>query len=502
MRINDLVQEMSQMYLQRILESFTKDFPKTDLERTRELIITNQKELTDKSRIKIQLSSIPTFSDQILVRYIFESLVNKSDYLATEEEILNDVIEVEGYLLGLSEDPDAFKYEDQFQIEILKAVLGVALEDDHLSTDELKLIERLKAKLKISDRATMMILAKLNHFPRQGNHLHDLQDVKTALKELQKKGLVFFCNSLNYGVYVVPEELVGPIKETLGIELNQHGSEMLLDSMSVKMLSDILVYHNLPKSGSKQELKDRFIQSGIRPSEAMNALSNEDLYDLCKKLPGAKVSGTKQEKANRIIDYFSNLLIKEVDESMSPGELYFQYYNELAARDRENLQANKVIKKDIDMERYFEEATRYLFTVLLGHELEEMSGSDHPDGCIRSPKSNSVFLWDNKSKESEYSFPASHIQQFKRYIRDSEDRVSCFLVIVPSAKVEANLQATKLKFESGSGTDVCVIAAEDLKWLAEEWSQTQAGKKLNLNVFSKTGILERQEIKQRLKILA
>ena len=52
------------------------------------------------------------------------------------------------------------------------------------------------------------------------------------------------------------------------------------------------------------------------------SLMNDDLYGICNSLPGVNVSGTKNDRVGR-----------------------------------ENLLANDVISKDIDIERAFEEAT-------------------------------------------------------------------------------------------------------------------------------------------------
>ncbi len=111
-------------------------------------------------------------------------------------------------------------------------------------------------------------------------------------------------------------------------------------------------------------------------------------------------------------------------------------------------------------------------------------------------------MWDNKSQETDYSFPNSHLRQFKRYIRDSEERVSCFLVIVPEVMSVAEENAVRLKFESGSDTDVSIITAEDLRYVAETWRQKSGDKRFNAEILNVTGILTRRVIDQRMKLLA
>ena len=160
-----------------------------------------------------------------------------------------------------------------------------------------------------------------------------------------------------------------------------------------------------------------------------------------------------------------------------------------------------MIKKDRNMEDAFEEGTRYLFTEKLGLELIHMPGSDHPDGCFQMRPGGDLLMWDNKSKESVYSFPNSHVRQFKRYIRDSDRRVSCFLVIVPEIDAAAATVAARLKVESRTDTDVALITAEDLLWLAEEWPGRKSHKPFDPEVFNITGLLDRRTLERRMRIL-
>ncbi len=300
------------------------------------------------------------------------------------------------------------------------------MEDDELSDQELRLIHKLREKVGLNERSKRLILAQMNHFPRAGNKVHSHSEFRDALIDLQKRGVLLYCNKLDGGTFVVPEEIIPAIREALEIELSPAAWDQLLENLGGGHLSHILESAGLPKSGTKEDKSARIVAAGIQPSKALDSLSNQDLYDICSSLPGAKVSGSKQAKQDRIIDYFANLVRKEVSNEASPGERYFKYFTELASRDRESLLANKVIKKDIDIERAFEEGTRYIFTQKLGLSLEEFKGNENPDGAFRFKRSNDLLMWDNKSKESSYDFPPSHLKQFKRYIRDSHERVSCF----------------------------------------------------------------------------
>lgn len=140
-----------------------------------------------------------------------------------------------------------------------------------------------------------------------------------------------------------------------------------------------------------------------------------------------------------------------------------------------------------------------MFQQELGLDLLEMTGSDHPDGMLEF-SGGDLLMWDTKSKEGDYRFPRSHLRQFKRYIRDSARRVSCFLVIVPSVEDGSETTAELLKSESGRDTDISLVTAEDLKWVAENWREFAAGADFDVEVFNTTGVLSRDRLEERMNL--
>jgi len=299
---------------------------------------------------------------------------------------------------------------------------------------------------------------------------------------------------------VVPEEIVPGVKQALGIELAERSYTLLLERLSRSQLKTVLEAFKMPTSGKKEEQIARILEADIQPSEALGTLHTQQLQELCKALPGVKSSGSKQERIDNLIEHFANLRVVEVSEEADPREVFFQYYVELARRDRSNLLSNNVIGKDKDMDNAFEEATRYRFEAKLGLVHVSTPGSEHADGVLDFGQGDALFMWDTKSKESVYTFPNLHLNQFKRYIRDSARRVTCFLVIAPEIDPRCVDNAYRLKAESGRDTDVALIAAEDLKWLAEEWSAGGGRRPFNLQVLNYTGVLERQALQSRMKL--
>lgn len=498
MKVADAINQMTTLPLQRIVDSFTKDFPKPDDIQARDIILRNVDELTDPERIAAVLRFDGSFSEQIRQACMLEAFVNHPDWSASEQDIVESVHQLEQDVVKAGADDDSLRYENSEYIRILKDVLEAALGDDHITAGELNLLRAFLDSLGLSETVFRIVLAQMNHFPQQGNVLHSPADCRDVLNKLQRGGVVFHCNKAEGSPYVIPEEIRTSVMNTLGVELGQHAWELALHTFTVPQLKKVLAARQRPTSGAKEQLKARVIATGMRPSRVLGILSSQELRNLCAQLPGVAVSGTKAERIGRIVGYFANLISKEVSDEASPGERFYEYLPELARRDRENLLANRIIRKDIDIERGFEEATRFLFEQRLGCELMDMAGSEHPDGCVRfgGRRRDAVLMWDNKSTENAYSFPPSHLRQFKRYIRDSADPVECFLVVVADPDGSAMERVWQLAAQCDA--NVAVVAAEDLGWVAEEWRLRSPDGRFDLEVFKMSGILTRSILKQRM----
>jgi hypothetical protein len=358
MKVAEAVEHMTALYLRRIVDSFTKDFPKPEEERAREIIVQNVDELTDSGRIQRRLApNGRRYSTRVLHQNILEAVLNSPERQASEEQIVEAVTAREKEILREAEGSEALQYEDDSALETMRDVLEVAVEDDRISKDELRLVDRLRRKLDVQERSKQVLLAQVDHFPQPGNEIHTPTELSDALSDLQKLGVLFYCNRLDGGLYVIPEELVDGVKQALGIEMSEKPLRLLLSHLTVDHLRTVLQANGLPGrpgDGRKEDQIQWIMHAGIRPSEALDALTYSELYDVLSDLPGATVSGSKTEKIQRLIDYFVNLVIKEVPEEASPAETYYEYLVELARRDRGSLLANDVISKDRDMDAAFD----------------------------------------------------------------------------------------------------------------------------------------------------
>jgi len=503
MEVLDCLPKMTKAYLTRVVDSiFKENIPKGSDDQLKEQIEQNIDYLKNEERIREALNiANMSRTNRILTRSILTSLLEKPDLAATEDELFGCVQNREEWITKKAKDPNAFTFSDNRSIDIYQTVLKVALEDADISEEEFALLERLRQKLHISRLEHWMLESRLKMFPKKGNQPNTYEDFRQAHLELQRRGILLYCNRADPNpLIVLPDEISKVVARIIGFEMRRDAQELLQNTLTADQLRAAAKQQRLPVSGTKQEVSDRLIETQCKPSEILEGLSIDELYQICKKLPGVAVSGSKNQRICNIINYFASLTAKSPIKSEDSRELYYQYLEELAERNNKELYRLGIIKKDREMEDYFEEATRYLFEKKLGYELIKMEGTEHADGAVSFPNSE-VLLWDNKGKEQQYKFPKSHANQFLKYIRESAQRVNVFLVIVPEIAHEAEQQAMRLRYQNNTDTDIAIITARDIKYVAEKWLEFSKSGNFDLNVFNMTGILDRPMLEQRMKFL-
>ncbi len=62
------------------------------------------------------------------------------------------------------------------------------------------------------------------------------------------------------------------------------------------------------------------------------------------------------------------------------------------------------------------------------------------------------------------------------------------------------MTAQRLKVESGTDTDVALITAENLAWVAENWQPYSKNGSFDPEVFNHTGVLTRKTLEERMKL--
>ena len=503
MEIRDCLPLMTKFYLSRIVDSiFKENIPKGSEDQLIERIDQNSEYLSNPKRVReaLNLKQMPR-THRILTHCTLSLLLEQNDLAATEEDLFNQVTAHEQWITDKANDPAAFAYSDKHALDVYRTVLEVALQDADVSEDEFALLERLRQKLKISRLEHCLLESDLGMFPKKGNALHTFEEFRQVNIDLQKRGILFFLNKADPQVLALPVEIGKQVAAFLKFEMRAQAQKLLHETLTMDQLRSVCRDLGLPSSGTKAQLSERLLEAQAKPSEILAAFSNEDLSQICRKLPGVAVSGPKSRLIQNIIDYFASLTAKSPVDTEDPRETAYQYFEELAARNNKELYRSGLINKDRQMEDQFEQATRFLFEKKLGCKLLELSGTERPDGGVAFANGE-LLLWDNKGKEQEYRFPKSHADQFLRYIRESQKRVNVFLIIVPEIAKEAEHQAIRLKYRNETDTDIALITARDLKYLAETWPKfTKNNEPFDLNVFNTTGLLDRNTLDQRMKLL-
>jgi len=165
---------------------------------------------------------------------MLEAFVNRPDWSASEEDLVESLQQLEQSVLDTAGEEDCLRYEDPWRVEVLRDVLNVALEDDHITVGELNLLRALRDSLGLSEGVLRIVLAQLEHFPQPGNVVHTPSECRDMLNKLQWGGIVFHCNKADGSPYVIPEEIRASVMDALGLELGLRAWELLLDALTVR----------------------------------------------------------------------------------------------------------------------------------------------------------------------------------------------------------------------------------------------------------------------------
>ncbi|MGC4094504.1 MAG: hypothetical protein QM756_42640 [Polyangiaceae bacterium] len=369
------------------------------------------------------------------------------------------------------------RYRD---IETYNFVLGVAWEQrDSVSPDEANLLANLRRHLRINQFEHRVLEAKLRRFPKSGNELHTRSEITAARRSLHQSGLLFAIRQEGADYDLIPDELAAELRVTLGLELRTDAYRELLKFWKVRTkahLTDVLERHNVAfaKSDKVEGLVERVVLN-VPPSKAIASasprygLSGDELSDWCRDL-NLSPSGPIEDKVRRVVAHFFALRPR-VEAHVDERSFWYDFYAELACRNRELLRSQHVIEKDLEMESKFEHATQFLFQTKLGHTPLKQSGTDHPDGLL-SLRSD-YLIWDNKSKDPPGLFRLEDcITQFDRYMNGADKRVPIFLVIAPAFTDESEVEAIRYHAEHFD-RNIVLITAGELKALADEWASPQ-----------------------------
>ena len=403
-------------------------------------------------------------------------LLDKDGYMSAQRETDSEVIKYEqGIVDKANEDLFSKTSSRKKSFEMFNYLLECAWEyNDSISPEEKNLIEKVRAKLKITQKEYRVLEARLGQYPKSSNQVHSLKELEDVRRLLQTRGLLFPVRDNDNTTYdVIPEEIASVMRKFFGLELKSFGYQKLLDIKYVrskKYLTDLLkkCQINTDDCDTLADLQEACVEQ-VKPTVVLGGLTPrdgipvEDLKKWCQDL-NINVSGTKDEIIHRIVNFYDNLHTR-TENTEDERKVWYEYYSEFASRNLAVLRSQQLIDKDIDAERRFEQATNYLFEKKLRHKPLTQVGTSHADGTLSYQ--DQILFWDNKSKESEVNLK-DHIKQFDGYIKTSEKQVACFLVIGPSFTSESRVLAMQYKVENQ--VTITLITAQELKEIAEKWA--------------------------------
>lgn len=387
--------------------------------------------------------------------------------IAAEQQIIDKSNEVELHDISSSR-----KSPQLANLELYNFVLGVAWEHRNTkSPDEANLLRKLRHRLGITQSQHRILEAKLGKYPKPNNELHTKSDIRDVRRNLITLGLLFTIRDDRGMQYdIIPDELAEVLREILKKEMRKDGYRIMLDYkrlLKKALLQKILRNGKFEygQSDTVPELQEKIVER-ISPREIFKFINNDELHDWCSDLD-LTVSGTKDTRIERLIEYYDTKHIRIIDETEDERKVWFDVFEVLAFRDRQQLRVEKIIDKDIEIEIKFEKATEYLFEKFLNHKPLRQPGTNKPDGLVSFK--DMYIMWDNKSKESpgEVSLK-THLKQFHLYMEAADKSVPIFLVIAPSFTVESETVAIRYAAEN-IGRNIVLITAGELKELAIEW---------------------------------
>lgn len=482
--------------LKRVANEYAFDYKQLSFEELKAAVKKTAPQYSNYDNVSTVVSFFelhPNRNMRILFSIILKSiLLNCDDFTEEQRNVEDKVIAYEQKIVDLANE---YSLESDLEhVDFYKYVVEAAWENnDNVSSDEQNLINKIRARLNISDKHHQILEAQISRFPTTNNTLHTRKDVADARRLLQSKGLLIPLRDSNCVDYdIIPEEIAACLRRIFNIDIKASSYECLVESKYVKnkkYLIDLLQKANtiLPSNPNLTQLKALVVEK-LTAHQLLNGFSANDgldkntLSDWCATL-GLTSYGSKADLTNRIIAYYD--AIKQVPESHEDERaLYYHYYAELASRNLSLLHQQGVISKDLECEHKFEIATNYIFEKIFRIKPLIMSGTEHPDGMLSF--NDKLIMWDNKSKESDVSL-AEHIKQFDRYIRNSVKPVAVFMVIGPSFSSDSIKECAK--YAMTSDTIILLITAQELKDLADKFATIHKddSSSLPLGVFKQNG---------------
>jgi len=426
-------------------------------------------------------------------------ILDEPGYVVGDEaEFIKLIVEGDFAFVEYAKAPTSLRHLDRRTIDVYQSVIEVAWED-RVTFDEYQLIKRLQSKLGICRRDHLVLETRI-----RGRSPVSSQEVIEALKSLNYEG--FVCQFKHQGrtQLVIPEEIACHLRTIYGIVLQSGAYRNLGSKLPTAAIRKALEDTGQPAVSHKKDwLIDRLIDGDISPAFVLDGLDDKALDEVFQTFPQEKRPTMRAVKIRHLISHFERFAAKAPEpKPEDPDRTYFDYLAELCSRQYEVLRAANVIHRDQNVDRFFERGVRYAFRTFFGHPSLEFTGSAHADGGVVA-RNGRMALWDCKSAMEPYALTEAKCAQFLQYVaREAPTVVSPFLILSGSFTDDSSARALTLKANCRPGTEIGLLTAADLKWLAERWVRDYPAKRLPLDVLAHSGRLDRETLEFRLKAFA
>ncbi len=483
MKFSEVIQSTGTFIeLKRIAKAYVIDYRNLTQSEIKQALLKTAPQYYHIKNVMITLQSLLLHQDRkirvLYLLFIKDILLNKDDFMCTQRQMESDILEIEQNIVNESNEITlAQNNEKSERLDLFSFVLECAWENNNdISPDEKNLIEKIRKRINITDYEYRILESRIGKYPSNENKLNTKNEIEEVRRYLQETGLLFTIRDSDKIDYdIIPEELAVVLRECMNLEIRRHGYNELMQYKAVrskKYLLDMLSKAKVEYSSSMdmqqlqhlcmERINPTLLLGGFSPRDGLN---NEQLSNWCNKLDISS-RGTKTDLINRIISYYDNIKKGIIENMEDERKKWFEYFDDFSSRNLGTLRQQGLIKKDIECERKFEEATNYLFERYLGHTPLLLKGTEHPDGILSY--NDKLIFWDNKSKETPVHL-ADHIKQFDRYIKASEKAIDCFIVI--GSDFTSDSEKECIKYRLTNNTIITLIKASDLKAIALSWNK-------------------------------
>jgi hypothetical protein len=503
MQIADVLPQLGIFPLRRFADAWSVAAIKSDKRDTFEMAIVGARDrINSLEAVRQRLTAFERdldYANRANAEMALRMILDQPGYVVGDEaDFIKLVVERDAAFVAYAMASTSLRHLDRRTVDVYQSVVEVAWED-RVTFDEYQLIKRLQAKLGICRRDHLVLETRI-----RGRSPLTSQDISEALKSLNYQG--FICQFKHQGrtQIVIPEEIASHLRTIYGMVLQSGAYRNLATKLPTAAIRKALEDAGQPAVSSRKDwLIERLMDGDVSPAVVLECLDDKALDELFQNFPHEKRPTMRAVKIRHLLSHFERFAAKAPEpKPEDPDKTYFDNVVELGSRQYEVLRSANVIHRDQNVDRFFERGVRYAFRTFFGHPSLEFTGSAHADGGVVA-RNGRMALWDCKSAIGPYALTEAKCAQFLQYVaRESPMVVSPFLIFSGSFTDDSSARALTLKANCPPGTEIGLLTASDLKWLAERWQKEYPDKRLPLDVLAHSGRLDRETLEFRLKAFA